>query len=144
MPDKPALHEDYRRADPVKAGSNRAFGFVFAAVFAVIGLVPLLGGKDPWGVSLFVAGWFLVLALFAPSVLGPLSRLWHRFGLLLHKIVNPLVMAFLFYATVTPTALAMRLFGKDPLGLRFDKEADTYWIERRPPGPEPETMKNQF
>ena len=64
--------------------------------------------------------------------------------MLLHIVVNPLVMGFLFFVTVTPTALVMRLFGKDPLRLRLDKSADSYWIERTPPGPAPETMRQQF
>ena len=59
-------------------------------------------------------------------------------------VVNPLVMGLLFYLTVTPTGLLMRLFGKDPLRLRFDPEAKSYWIERQPPGPAPETMRHQF
>ena len=53
-------------------------------------------------------------------------------------------MGLIFFVAVTPTALIMRLVGKDPLHRRFEPEARTYWIERRPPGPEPETMKNQF
>jgi hypothetical protein len=54
------------------------------------------------------------------------------------------VMGLLFYLTVTPTGLLMRLFRKDPLRLRFDPEAKSYWIERQPPGPAPETMRHQF
>ena len=53
-------------------------------------------------------------------------------------------MAVLFFAVVTPTGLAMRLAGKDPLRLRFDRRAASYWIHRSPPGPEPETMKRRF
>ena len=79
-----------------------------------------------------------------PKILSPLNRLWFRFGLLLHHIVNPVVMALLFFTTVTPMALIMRLLGKDPLRRKFDPEADSYWIPRQPAGPAPETMKNQF
>ena len=60
------------------------------------------------------------------------------------SVVTPVVMILLFYLTVTPTAILMRLFGKDPLRLRFDRAAKSYWIERVPPGPAPETMRNQF
>ena len=67
-----------------------------------------------------------------------------RFGLLLHRIVNPLVMALLFFLVVTPIALLMRLFGKRPLHLKTEPDAATYWIPRDPPGPEPDTMKQQF
>jgi len=49
-----------------------------------------------------------------------------------------------FFGTVLPTGLIMRLMGKDLLRLKREPEADSYWIRRRPPGPAPETMKDQF
>jgi len=73
-----------------------------------------------------------------------LNKLWFHFGLLLHKIVSPLVMGLLFFVTVTPIGLLMRTLGKTPLKLEFDKDADSYWILRDPPGPAPDTMKRQF
>lgn len=139
-----SLHEDFQRDEDVKAGSERAFGYVFAAVFAIIGLLPMFtdGPVRIW--PFVIAGLFLATALLVPRLLSPLNVLWFRFGMLLHIVVNPLVMGFLFFVTVTPTALVMRLFGKDPLRLRLDKSADSYWIERTPPGPAPETMRQQF
>ena len=70
--------------------------------------------------------------------------MWVKLGALLYVIVSPIVMALLFYLTVTPLALLMRVPGKDPLRLRRDPNAASYWIERTPPGPAPESMKNQF
>jgi large-conductance mechanosensitive channel len=87
---------------------------------------------------------FLALALAAPKTLAPLNRLWMKFGLLLHAVVNPVVMAFLFFSTVTPIALIMRALGQDPLRLKLDPAAKTYWIDRTPPGPAPDTMPRQF
>ena len=137
-------HESFREGDAVKGSSNRSFGIVFAVVFAIIGLFPLIGGSSVRWWSLIVAGVFLALAFAAPKLLSPLNRLWMRFGLLLHRIVNPLVMALLFFLVVTPIALLMRLFGKRPLHLETEPDAESYWIPRDPPGPEPETMKQQF
>ncbi len=137
-------HESFRERDAVKGSSNRSFGVVFAVVFAIIGLFPLIGGSSVRWWSLIVAGVFLALAFAAPKLLSPLNRLWMRFGLLLHRIVNPLVMALLFFLVVTPIALLMRLFGKRPLHLETEPDAQSYWIPRDPPGPEPETMKQQF
>ncbi len=144
MTKKPAIHEDFARDDEVKAGTERAFGIVFAVVFTLIGLLPLWsGGAVRWW-SLIIAAAFLVAALVAPRLLAPLNRLWFLFGKALHRVINPLVMGLIFFVAVTPTALIMRLVGKDPLNRRFEPKARTYWIERTPPGPEPETMKNQF
>jgi len=138
------LHEDLSRKDDVKAGSERAFGIVFAVVFAIIAAIPMFDGAAPSWWAAGVAAAFLLLALAAPGVLKPLNRVWFLFGMLLHKVVNPIIMGLLFYVTVTPIALIMRMLGKNPLSLEFDPDAKSYWIERDPPGPEPETMRRQF
>ncbi len=144
MTQKQAFHEDFAREEEVKAGSERSLGIVFAAVFAIVGLFPLWSGGAVRLWALIVAGLFVAFALIAPALLGPLNRLWFRFGMLLNRIVSPLVIGLLFFLTVTPMALIMRLAGKDPLRLRFDKAAESYWIPRNPPGPDPQTMRNQF
>jgi hypothetical protein len=137
-------HERLADSSAVKTSSDRGFGIVFCIVFLLIGLWPLISGATPrwWGLG--VAGAFLAAAVLYPGVLHPLNRLWTAFGLLLHKVVNPLVMGLLFFLVVTPTALLMRVFGKRPLDLGFEKERESYWIDRDPPGPAPEGMKNQF
>ncbi len=144
MTESQGFHEHFDRKDDVKASSERAFGIVFAAVFALIGLWPLAatGGVRMW--ALIVAAVFLAAAFLAPRALKPLNRAWFLFGMLLHRIVSPLVMGLLFFLTVTPTAILMRLFGKDPLRLKLDRAAKSYWIERAPPGPEPESLRRQF
>ena len=139
-----ATHEDLTRKNEVEAGSPRAFGIVFTVVFAIIAAVPLIGGAAPRWWSVIVAIVFLVLALAVPKALTPLNRLWFAVGKLLHGIVSPLVMAAIFYLTITPIALIMRVAGKVPMALEFDAEAESYWIHREPPGPEPETMRRQF
>lgn len=137
-------HESYERSEDVRGSSDRSFGIVFAVVFAVIGLLPLLfgGGIRLW--SLAVGGAFLLAALAFPSVLAPLNRIWLRFGLLLHKIVSPLILGIMFFLVITPMGVVMRALGKDLLRLRFDKAAPSYWIDRIPPGPPPESLKDQF
>ncbi len=144
MAESKAFHEDFGRGDEPKAGGERGFGIVFACVFAVIGFWPLWddGAIRLW--ALIAAGVFAAAGLFAPALLRPLNRVWFLFGMALHKVVNPVVMGLLFYATITPMALVMRLMGKDPLRRRFDPEAKSYWIERRPAGPEPQSMRRQF
>lgn len=137
-------HETLNRSEKVEGSSNRTLGLVFATVFLIIAVFPLFfGGALRWW-SLAVAAAFAVVALVLPGVLTPLNRAWTRFGLLLHKIVSPIVLGFLFYIVVTPLGLLMRLLGKDPLRLRWDRQSSTYWIERTPPGPKPETLSDQF
>jgi hypothetical protein len=137
-------HEDFSRDGEVKRGSDRSFGFVFAGFFTVVGLWPLIDGLDPRWWELIVAVAFAAVALVAPQVLAPLNRLWHQFGLLLNRIVSPIALGLTFYLAVTPTGLLMKLLGKDPLRLKFDREASSYWIKREPPGPDPDGMPRQF
>ena len=141
---KSRTHENLQRRDQIKAGSERAFGFVFAAVFAIIALLPLIdgGGVRLWAVAIGII--FLAAALLFAKLLRPLNLAWHKFGLLLHKITTPLIMGLLFYAMLTPIAVIIRAAGKDPLDLKFDPDAGSYWVKHEPPGPPPESMKNQF
>lgn len=138
------LHEDLARSGGIEISSDRAFGIVFSVVFAIIGLFPLAdsGAVRVWALAVAVA--FLVVALARPTLLGPLNRLWLKVGALLHRIVSPLVLGLLFYGIVLPTGLLMRLVGKRSIPVGFDREPESYWIPRDPPGPPPEGMKNQF
>ena len=139
-----ATHEDLSRTHDVKSSSDRSFGIVFAVVFAVLGLWPLVsGGAARWW-SLGVAAAFLAVALAAPSLLAVPNRLWMRLGVLLNRIVSPVVLGIVFFLVVTPMGVVMRLLGKDPLRLRAKAPGATYWIAREPPGPAPETLTNQF
>jgi uncharacterized integral membrane protein len=139
-----AVHETITRDEEIKGSSDRAFGVVFTIVFTAVGLWPLLSDGSPRIWALIVAGLILAAALMVPAILAPLNRQWTRFSLLLHKITNPIIMGLVFFVTVTPTALIMKMMGKDPLNRKIDRNAKSYWIHRAPPGPAPETMKNQF
>ncbi|MEQ1523949.1 MAG: SxtJ family membrane protein [Aestuariivirga sp.] len=130
--------------DDVSPPSEHKFGLTFAAVFVLLALVPpLLGGHFRWWV-LAISIMFFALAHLAPRYLKVPNFLWFRFGLLLHKIINPLVLGTLFLIVVTPMAVIMRLAGKKLLNRTYDPAVKSYWIERSPPGPAPETIRNQF
>ena len=137
-------HENIARKEEVKSGSNKSFGLVFAALCVILGLWPLINAEPVRIWFLVFAALLAVVAFAAPKLLAPLNRVWFLFGLLLQKIVSPIIMALLFFTTVTPIALIMRALGKRPLPLEFDPKSESYWIEREPPGPEPETMTRQF
>lgn len=148
MTDKSSFHDGFSNESPVQPWSEKAFSLVFAAVFAIISVWPLLIQSDQQGAlrlwALFVAVTLAITALTLPRLLKHLNWVWFLFGLALQKVVNPLVMILLFFLTVTPLGLLMRTLGKRPLDLDFDKQKKSYWILRTPPGPAPETMKKQF
>lgn len=140
-------HEELRAHAEVKGSSDRAFGLTVGGILAVIGLIRgLFGtGLDLWAVVLMGVGSALVtLGLIAASTLAPLNRAWTKLGLVLFKVVNPVVLFLIFVLTVVPTGLIMRWMGRDPLRLRRDPATTSYWIERQPPGPNPEGLRNQF
>lgn len=138
------LHEDLRRKQEGQGGSDRGFGIVFAIVFALIGLQPLRKHLPVRWWALALAGLFLAVGLLRPIWLHPLNRLWTKLGLLLGRVVSPVVTGIVFFLVVTPIGLIYRLLKKDPLSLASKPESSTYWIARQPPGPQPETMRNQF
>jgi hypothetical protein len=141
---KYSLHEDLSRKQESQGSSDRAFGIVFAVFFVMVGLSPLRAHHPMRSWAFPVAGLFLLVGTLKPVWLRPLNKYWTKLGLLIGRIVSPIITAILFYAVVTPTALLFRILGKDPLHLARDSEARSYWIERQPPGPAPETMRNQF
>ena len=141
---KQSTHEVFHREEKVVAGSDRSFGVVMAVALAAVTLLNAQHSGRLWPWTGGLAALFLASGLLRPSILSPLNLIWLRFGLLLHRVVNPIVMALLFYGTVLPTGLVMRMMGRDLLRLKRQPDADSYWIERQPPGPSPETMKDQF
>ncbi|HUQ92533.1 MAG TPA: hypothetical protein VM120_12715 [Bryobacteraceae bacterium] len=124
--------------------SDKNFGLVFASAFTVLGLWPLLTRGPVRPFPLALAAVFLAFALWQPAALHPLNRAWTVLGVLLSRIVNPVVTAVLFYAIFTPAGLISRFLGRDPLRLKPAPLAESYWIVRHPPGPAPETMSKQF
>lgn len=129
---------------PPKTSSDRSFGLVFTAVFVIVGAWPLIHGEELRWWSFGLAAAFLAASFIYPKVLKPLNFVWMKFGMLLNAIVSPLVMGVLFFLVVSPLAFLMRIFKQTPLKLDFDRNENSYWVVRQPPGPEGPTMKNQF
>ena len=121
--------------------SEKSFGVVFSIVFLIVSLYPLINSESLRIWALIVSIIFFLLAFLAPKILVLPNKLWFKFGLLIGSIVAPIVMAFVYFVTVLPTGLIMRLLGKDLLKQKLDKNAKSYWIERKEPMG---SMKNQF
>jgi predicted membrane metal-binding protein len=132
------------RSEKIEGSSDRTFGLMFAAIFVALALWPLFHGESIRLWALAVGVGFLALALARPRALTRLNRGWMRFGLLLNSIVSPVAIGVVYYLTLVPMGLALRAFGKRPLRLGFDRAAASYWIPRKPPGPDPKTMNDQF
>ena len=126
--------------DEIKISSNKSFGIVFFIVFLLIATYPLINNGELRIWSLILSLVFLILGLLNSKILYPLNKIWFKFGLLLGRIVSPLVMVIIFFLVVTPIGLLMRILNKDLLNLKFNK-SKSYWIEKNEPKSK---MKNQF
>jgi saxitoxin biosynthesis operon SxtJ-like protein len=142
-----SLHEDYRRSETVKGSSDRGFGLTVGGILLLIVAVRIWRHSGYGAIELVLGAvglCLIVLALVRAQSLSGLNRAWTRLGLLLFKVVNPVVLALIYLVTIVPIGLIMRACGHDPLRLKRDPSASTYWVKREPPGPAPETMINQF
>jgi hypothetical protein len=128
---RPKDHHEFRaRTHDVEGSSDRSFGFVMAGALTLLGVLNWWHAGHFWPLYFLAAVFFLGVALWRAAWLAPLNRLWTKLGLLLSRIVNPIVMAAVFFLVVTPCAVLARLRGRDPLRLRRDTAARSYWIPR--------------
>src|SRR5262245_12054224 len=148
---KPSFHEDFNRKEEVKGSTDRGFGLTVGGVLLAIaalrtGLHLWRGTVPGWTEATFAAIGVLLLGfgLVAPARLAPLNRAWTALGLLLFKVVSPVALGLIYLTTIVPIGLLLRVSGRDPLHLKFDRQAGSYWVVRAPPGPAPETMTLQF
>lgn len=148
-----STHEDFSRSEAIEGGSDRNFGLTVGGILFAIATIRVgLGWWSTGGISLGWIEWGLggiglvlfVLGLVAPGSLSFLNKGWTKLGLLLFKVVNPIVLGLIFVVTIIPIGLILRAVGKDVLRLKLDPSAKSYWIPRDPPGPAPETMGQQF
>lgn len=131
--------------NPSNLPSNRTFGLLFIGVFAILGAYGLWKDWSGEVIKTFfiISAVLVIVTLLAPKLLTPFNKAWYQLGLFLGKVVSPVVLGVLFFIVITPVALAMRLAGRDALKLR-KQNVESHWIDRKPPGPEPESFKEQF
>ena len=137
-------HETIVRHDVIEPGSDRSFGLIVGGILAAIGAYQYWSGNSlyPWfaGIgTVLVAG-----GLILPRALHPLNLAWTHLGVLLGRIVTPVVMFLVYLVSIVPIGLILRASGKDLLRLKRKAAHESYWIERTPPGPPPESLKDQF
>lgn len=134
-------HENFDRLEKTKQSSEKSFGITFGILFLLLAFAPLFI-KHSFRLWAFVASLIFFIAAFAaPNLLKTLNRLWTQFGLLLNRIISPLVLAVLFYLIFAPMGFLLKLFKKDILDLKLDKIRHSYWIKS---DSQLSSMKDQF
>jgi hypothetical protein len=130
--------------DGINRSSDKSFGILFGFVFLIIALWPIFYKEEPLVWAIITSIVFFVIVFIKPVLLARLNFIWFKFGQFLHKIMSPLILAFIFFSTIMPIGLIMQLCGKRPLPLIFDETKNSYWIDKTPIVAEPATMKRQF
>lgn len=138
------LHEQLDRDEEVPRASERSFGILFAIVFTIVALWPLMSGTHIRLWAAAVAVGFALLAFFQPRALRPLNSAWLALGRVLHRVVSPVILGLVYITTVIPTGLFLRLTRRDPLRLKMDRAATSYWQKRDPADSPLNSLKNQF
>ena len=123
----------------IKRKNNITFGILFFIFFLILGLYPLISSKPirVWSVALSLV--FLIITIIRPNLFTFLNKLWIKFGVLLGKIISPIVMGLVFFFVVTPIGIFVKILKKDVMGLK--REASSYWITRED---KIQSMKKQF
>jgi energy-coupling factor transporter transmembrane protein EcfT len=123
----------------IKRKENVTFGILFFIFFLIIGLYPLKSGGviRVWSVLLSLI--FLIITIIRPNLFTFLNKLWIKFGILLGKIISPLVMGLVFFIVVTPVGMLVRILKKDTMGLK--RGSSSYWVNKED---KVQSMKKQF
>ena len=123
----------------IKKKNNIIFGILFFIFFLIIGLYPLISGGTIriWSITLSLV--FLIITIIKPNLFTSLNKLWIKFGILIGKIISPIVMGLIFFFVVTPIGILMKILKKDVMGLK--RGASSYWITRED---KVQSMKKQF
>jgi hypothetical protein len=130
---------------PPKLPSERSFGLMLTAVFAILAIRGIIGHRSPvaYGVCLAASVVCGLLSLTNPKALAPLNKAWFYLGKWMGKIVSPIVLGIIFFGILTPVAILTRLFGRDELRLK-QRATKSYWIDRVAPILADQSFKNQF
>ena len=127
--------------EKIKIGTEKNFGLVFSIVFLIIAFYPLFQASKINIWALFISIFFLLFTFVYPSIFKIPNFLWFKFGLLLGKIITPIVLMIIYFFVITPTGIILRLFGKNILNMKIDKNQKSYWINR---SSDLNSFKNQF
>jgi len=128
-----------KKITKIKSKSNITFGIIFFIFFLIIGLYPLISNESFRIWSVIISLVFLIITIIKPNLFTFLNKLWIKFGILLGKIISPIIMGLVFFLVVTPVGIFVKILKKDVMGLKSEKSS--YWINRKD---KLQSMKRQF
>jgi len=123
----------------IKSKNNITFGILFFIFFLFIGLYPVIFNEPIRIWSIILSTVFLIITIIKPNLFTFLNKLWIKFGILLGKIISPIIMGLVFFFVVTPIGIFVKILKKDFMGLK--RGESSYWITRED---KIQSMKKQF
>ena len=124
--------------------SNIKFGYSFSIIFLIILIYFFyINNYFLLLISISLSFIFLLFSFIAPKILRYPNLLWYKFGILLGKIINPLIMGFIFFLIFTPISIFFKIIGRDELNIKNVK-MKTYWKKRETKELEAKSFNNQF
>lgn len=131
---------DIKQNISIKIGSEKSFGYFFSLIFIIISIYPLINNGQIRLWSIACSTFLLLITFFKPIILRKPNQAWAKFGILLGRIVSPIIMFIIYILGVLPVGLFLKIFRKDILKTKYNDKAQTYWIKKEGMG----SMKNQF
>ena len=122
-----------------KLPSDKKFGIFFSFIFIILYLYFLYIKNINILLFFLISIILLIISIFRPSILNKLNYLWYKLGIILGKIVSPIILSIIFLFLITPIAIFMKIIGRDYLNIN-DKNSNSYWKNYK----NKINMKNQF
>ena len=114
----------------VKTASNENFGITFSLFFLIIFLYFYFAFTKIIFWVLVLSITCFIIVIIKPSTFTLPNLYWTKLGILLGKIISPIIMGCIFYLVVTPTGFLMRTFSKNILYNKRNNKTDSYWIKK--------------
>lgn len=125
----------------IKIGSEKNFGLVFSIFFALISFLPIYFGNEVNFYTLILSSILLSFTLFFPKIFTLPNYYWFKFGILLGKLISPIILLILYIIAFLPFGIIFKIRGINLLDKNFDSGKKSYWRKRIN---QPENMENQF
>ena len=123
----------------------KQFGSALTGILMVFGVVNFLKGRASWYPWFFsLSGAMILLVLIAPRRIKPIFIIFTKVAHAIGWVNTRVILALIYFIFVTPIAIVMRIFGKDPLDRSIDKNEMSYWAKREAAKPAKEKLEKQF
>ena len=113
----------------MRKNSSKSFGYLFFLIFFGLALWTFVKNQNINYWFIGIGTFFFLLTLIKSKLLNLLNNIWIKFGELLGRIIAPIIMLMIFFLIVTPIGLILKMFHKDLLNLKFNKNK-TYWMKK--------------